>query len=182
MLRYSLAPNSGHRPQAYLRASSALSGPRERELAAGLSARPMAGVPLRFAAEARVSETGSGTELRPAAYAVSELPPATLPFNAQGELYLQGGYVGGRFATAFVDGQARVERPIAETDDWGLRVGAGAWGGAQEGASRLDVGPTATVSFRLGEVRGRMAADYRFRVAGEAEPASGPAFTVSAGF
>ena len=58
----------------------------------------------------------------------------------------------------------------------------GAWGGAQDGASRLDIGPSAAVSFRLGEGRGRVAADYRIRVAGEAEPASGPALTLSAGF
>ena len=75
-----------------------------------------------------------------------------------------------------------MERPVAEVGDLGLRVGAGAWGGAQEGASRLDVGPTAAETFRLGDVRARLAADYRVRVAGEAEPASGPALTVSAGF
>ena len=182
VLRYNLAAGSGHRPQSYLRASAALSGPRERELAGGLSARPLPEIPMRLAIEARVSESGGGTEVRPAAYVVTELAPAKLPFGAQGELYVQGGYVGGRFATAFVDGQARVERPVAEVGDLGLRVGAGAWGGAQEGASRLDIGPTATLTFRLGDVRARLAADYRFRVAGEAEPASGPALTVSAGF
>ena len=182
VLRYNLAAGSGHRPQSYLRASAALSGPRERELAGGLSARPLPEIPMRLAIEARVSESGGGTEVRPAAYVVTELAPAKLPFGAQGELYVQSGYVGGRFATAFVDGQARVERPVAEVGDLGLRVGAGAWGGAQEGASRLDVGPTAAVTFRLGDVRARLAADYRVRVAGEAEPASGPALTVSAGF
>ena len=40
-----------------------------------------------------------------------------------------------------------------------------------------DVGPTAAVTFRLGDARGRVAADYRFRVAGDAEPSSGPALT-----
>lgn len=63
-----------------------------------------------------------------------------------------------------------------------VTAGAGVWGGAQEGSSRLDVGPSAAVSFRLGQARARLAADYRFRVAGEAAPASGPALTLSAGF
>jgi hypothetical protein len=63
-----------------------------------------------------------------------------------------------------------------------VSAGAGVWGGAQKGAARLDIGPTAAASFRLGESRGRVAADYRFRVAGEAEPRSGPALTLSAGF
>lgn len=184
--RYRLAPESGHAPQAYLRASSALAGPLDKDLAAGLSARPLPRVPLRVALEARVSQTAQGTELRPAAIAVTELPPARLPGGVRAEAYVQGGYVGGRFATAFVDGQGRVEHNVARFGDTEVSAGAGVWGGAQKGAARLDVGPTAAVSFRLGPksggARGRLAADYRFRVAGEAEPRSGPALTLSAGF
>lgn len=182
VVRYRLAPSSAHAPQAYLRASSALAGPLERDLVAGLSGRPLPRVPLRFALEARLSETGRGTELRPAVVAVTELPPARLPHGVRAEAYAQGGYVGGEFATAFIDGQGRVERTVARLGDAEVSAGAGAWGGAQKGAARLDIGPSAAVSFRLGEGRGRVAADYRFRVAGDAEPKSGPALTLSAGF
>lgn len=182
VVRYALAPASGHRPQAYVRASTALSGARERELAAGFSARPLAGMPVRLAAEARVSDTRDGTALRPAVYAVSEFPPVELPLGTRSEAYLQAGYVGGRFATAFVDGQGRIERPLARWGEAELVAGAGAWGGAQKGSARLDIGPTAALAFRLGDARGRLAADYRFRVAGGAEPSSGPAVTISAGF
>ena len=182
VVRYRLAPSSGHAPQAYARGSSALAGPLDKDLVAGLSARPLPRVPLRVALEARVSETAQGTELRPAAIAVTELPPVGLPGGVRAEAYLQGGYVGGRFATAFVDGQGRVERTVARIGEAEITAGAGAWGGAQKGAGRLDVGPTAAVSFRLGDARGRVAADYRFRVAGDAEPRSGPALTLSAGF
>jgi hypothetical protein len=182
VLRYRLAPASTHAPQAYVRASSALGGPLERDLVAGLSGRPLPRVPLRVALEARVSETEQGTELRPAVIAVTELAPLRLPRGLRAEAYLQGGYVGGRFATGFVDGQGRVERAVARIGEADVSAGAGAWGGAQKGAARLDIGPTAAVSFRLGEARGRLAADYRFRVAGAAEPRSGPALTLSAGF
>lgn len=182
VLRYRLIPDSARGPQVYLRGSSALAGPLERDFAAGLSARPLPRVPVRVALEARVSQTAQGTELRPAAIAVTELPPVRLPGGLQAEAYVQGGYVGGRFATAFVDGQARVERAVARIGEAEVTAGAGAWGGAQEGAARLDVGPSAAVSFRLGDTRGRVAADYRFRVAGDAEPRSGPALTLSAGF
>ncbi len=181
VLRYSLS-SGPRRPQAYLRVSSALAGAREQELAAGFSARPLPGVPVRVAAEARVGETDRGTRARPAAYAVTELAPVDLPLGARTEVYLQAGYVGGEFATAFVDGQARVERPLAQFRALTVTAGGGAWGGAQKEAARLDIGPTAAVSFRLGEARGRVAADYRFRVAGDAEPSSGAALTVSAGF
>jgi len=182
VVRYSLAPASPMRPLAHLRASAALVGSRESELAAGVSARPLAGVPVRLVAEARANDTARGTRFRPAAYAVTEFPPLELPLGARGEAYIQGGYVGGTFPTAFIDGQARVERPLVRTGGAEVSTGVGAWGGAQRGSARLDIGPTAAVSFRLGDARGRLAADYRFRIAGEAEPASGPAVTVSAGF
>ncbi len=180
--RYRLAPSSGHAPQAYLRASAALQGAREEEAALGLSARPLAAVPVRVAAELRASQRVTGTQLRPAVYAVTELAPQSLPLGASAEAYAQAGYVGGTAHTAFVDGQVRVDRSVARHDDFDLRAGGGAWGGAQRGSARLDVGPSASLTFDLGEARGRLAADYRFRVAGDAQPASGPALTLSAGF
>lgn len=182
VMRYRLSDASRYRPQAYLRVSSALAGPREQELAAGLSARPLPRIPVRVAAEARVTRTANGTEVRPAVYAATELQPVELPLGVRAEAYVQAGYVGGLFATGFVDGQARAERRIASFGDNEVGAGAGIWGGAQAGAARLDVGPTATVRFRLGNARGRLTADYRFRVAGDAQPASGPALTLSAGF
>lgn len=182
VLRYHLVPTSGHAPQLHLRGSLALAGRQEREAALGASARPLPGVPVRLAAEARVSETDRGTEVRGAAYAVTELAPVRLPGGFTGEAYAQGGYVSGAFATPFVDGQARITRQFAGSEDLRLEAGGGAWGGAQEDARRLDVGPSAALAFRIGPARGRVSADYRFRVAGDAEPASGPALTLSAGF
>jgi hypothetical protein len=183
VLRYRLAPASGHRPVAYARATRALAGPRETEVAIGLAARPIPGVPVSVAGEVRVYEGLAGREVRPAAFAVTELPPAKLPLGLRGEAYAQAGYVGGRFATAFVDGQARVDGKLARLGPTGeVRVGGGVWGGAQKHAARLDVGPGATVSFRLGRTQARLALDYRWRVAGDAAPNNGPALTISAGF
>lgn len=182
VLRHGFAPSSPHHPQVYLRASAALAGAREQEVALGLSARPLLGAPLRLAVEARASETASGSGLRLATYAITELPSLQLPLGVRGEAYAQGGYVGGEFATPFVDGQIRAERTIARTGSTEVTFGAGAWGGAQKGSGRLDVGPAAIATFRIGKGFGRVAVDYRFRIAGEAEPSSGPALTVSAGF
>lgn len=178
VLRYNLVPESGLRPQAYVRISSALSGPADPELAAGFSARPIGTVPLRFAAEVRGSEIG----VRPAIHAVTELPAFELPFGARAEVYAQAGYVAGSLATGFADGQARIERPVARVGPSSLSAGAGVWGGAQKGAARLDAGPTLALRFPIGEAHGRLAADYRFRIAGGAMPGNGPALTLSAGF
>lgn len=182
VLRYRIDPDSGHAPRLYTRATRALDGASETDVALGASARPLASLPVRLAAEARVSETDAGTELRAAAFAVSELAPVALPAGFTAEAYVQGGYVTGEFATPFVDGQARITRELAGTDNFRLTAGGGVWGGAQDDAQRLDVGPSAGVSFRMGQARGRLSADYRFRVAGDAEPASGPALTLTAGF
>jgi hypothetical protein len=183
VLRYRLAESSGHRPVVYVRATRALQGPPETEVAAGLAARPFARLPVSVAGELRVTEGSAGREVRPAAFAVTELPPARLPGGLRAEVYAQAGYVGGRFATAFVDGQARIDAHVARLGkDGEVRAGGGVWGGAERHAARLDVGPSAMVSFRLGEAQSRVAVDYRLRVAGDAAPASGPALTFSAGF
>lgn len=182
VIRYRLAPASSYRPSLYLRATSALHSPRGEEVAAGLSVRPLPRVPLAAMVEARATRTMTGTVVRPAAAVVSELPPVDLPLGLRGEAYVQAGYVGGRGATAFADGQARLERRLVSAGRWQLRAGGGTWGGAQKGAKRLDVGPTATLDVPLGPINGRLAADWRFRVAGNAAPTSGPALTLSAGF
>ena len=182
ILRYFLAPGSKFNLALYLRGSSGIERPRGEELAAGFSLRPIPGLPVRLMAEGRVTRTTNGTILRPAAALVSELPPARLPLGMRGEAYVQAGYVGGRGSTAFVDGQARLEHPLFRASGFELRTGGGVWGGAQRGASRLDVGPTATLAFRLGPVGTRVSADYRWRVSGNAAPGSGPVLTLSAGF
>ena len=182
VVRYHLAATSPLRPRVYLRASAALAGPREQEAALGISARPADRLPIRVAAEARVAENSGGTRIRPAAYAVTEVPPLRVPLGMTAEVYAQAGYVGGDFATAFADGQARLDRAVFQRRDTELSGGVGIWGGAQKGASRLDIGPTAALSFRIRGARARVEAGYRFRVAGAAAPASGPTLTLSAGF
>lgn len=182
VLRYRLAPASAWRPALYLRAASGIERPRGEEVALGFSFRPLGKVPVAAMVEGRATRTTTGTVVRPAAALVTELPPAQLPGGLRAEAYLQAGYVGGRDATGFVDGQARIEKPLASLGKFRLRAGGGAWGGAQRGANRLDLGPTATLEIPLGGATSRVAADYRFRMAGGAAPGSGPVVTVSVGF
>ncbi|WP_183030043.1 hypothetical protein [Altericroceibacterium spongiae] len=182
VLRYKLTPGSSHRPQAYIRGSQALQGVQESEAAAGLSVRPLPDIPVALSAEARVTKAGATYDLRPSIFAVSEFPPFALPLGSRAEVYLQGGYVGGRWKTPFVDGQARIDRPAGTLGPAGFQLGVGLWGGAQKGTSRVDFGPGLLMNLQLGRAMARFAADWRFRVAGNAEPGSGPVLTVSAGF
>lgn len=182
VIRYRLSATDPRRPALYLRATSAVRRPRGEEAALGLSARPLAPVPVALQVELRATQQVLGTRFRPALSVLSELPRQTLPAGLSAELYGQAGYVGGSDATAFADAQVRIERRIAQLGRSELRAGLGAWGGAQKGANRLDIGPTATLDFALGTGRGRLSADWRLRAAGNAAPQTGPALTLSAGF
>lgn len=183
VLRYRLAPDNSHRPEAYARISSALNAPADKEAAVGLSARPIPALPLRALAELRLSDQSGASRLRPAALVHTELQPVDLPYQTRAEFYGQAGYVGGRNATGFADGQARIDRHVARIGKAELRAGAGAWAGAQKGAARLDAGPSATLGVPVGEGgAARLGLDWRMRVAGDARPGSGVAVTLSAGF
>lgn len=179
---YRLAPGNPRDPRAYVRAYKALIDNGEKELAAGLSVRPLAALPMRMHAELRATRRAGRVDTRPAAFVTSELAPLALPLHMRAEAYVQAGYVGGRNGTGFADGQLHVLRDVGQFDLGMVSLGAGAWGGAQEGAERVDIGPSLRFDVKLDKVPARLALDYRERVAGNADPASGLALTLSGRF
>jgi hypothetical protein len=137
--------------------------------------------------EVRVQNQGGRSVARPVIMGVTQLPPLRLPMGFEGEAYAQGGWAGGRDATAFYDLAATVQRPlIAPLKGLDLRAGGGLWSGGQRGAARLDLGPRIELRSMIGpearRIGVRVGVDWRFRVAGKAEPGSGPALTLAAGF
>lgn len=183
VLRYRLWLADPHRTSVYMRTTTTLGTVRQTDAALGVSGRPVPSIPIVAAGEVRLTEGYGPRLVRPVAMAVTELPPFALPAGFRGEAYLQAGYVGGKWATPFADGQMRAEYGLWSKGNYAARIGGGTWGGAQKGAARLDVGPAASVALPLGRgVFGRVSADWRFRVAGDAHPGSGPAVTLSAGF
>jgi hypothetical protein len=188
VLRYNLAPSSPVRPQLYWRTTAALAAAlRDPEAAFGLMARPVRRLPLAVLGEVRLQASGGPVRVRPVVMAVTELPPLALPFGAEAEVYAQAGWAGGRDPTAFYDAAAvalhKLAKPLPGAD---LRLGGGLWSGGQRGAARLDIGPRIELRCMIGKpakrIGVRLSADWRFRVAGAAEPGSGPALTLSAGF
>lgn len=182
VLRYRLFSNDRRQTAVFLRAASALNLP-EREATLGVQFRPLPNVPIALLAEGRLTNDGTGNRLRPAIQAVSQFPPVSLPLGMRGELYAAGGYVGGRGATPFYEVAGVADRKLIGVGKASeLRIGAGVWAGGQKGVGRVDVGPRASVGFRVKRIGLRAAVDYRARVAGSAAPGSGPALTLSAGF
>ena len=182
VLRYDLVPRSVHRVSAYVRAVRALSGSQDGDIAAGIAVRPLPRLPVTAHGEARLSHSVAGLTLRPAAFVSGGVEDTPIAAGITARGYAQTGYVGGRGATAFADGSLIAEKPLWRERDTLLTAGAGAWGGAQRGAARLDIGPAASLRFRIGEGAARLSADYRLRIAGNAAPGDGAALTLSAGF
>jgi hypothetical protein len=187
VLQYRLAPDNARDPRLYVRAYHALVRRGESEVALGASLRPLPRVPVRVFGEMRYTDSAFRAETRPSAFAMTELAPLALPLGTRLEAYAQGGWVGGADDTLFADGQASLTREVEQvaglTDNHlRLSLGAGAWGGAQEGAHRVDLGPTMRLDVTLGEVPARVSLDWRERVEGDAGPGSGIAVTLSTGF
>lgn len=186
-LRYRLLPGSRRDPLLYGRAYRALVSNGETELAAGFAVRPVPELPVRAYAELRYTDNAFGHQLRPAVFAVTELPAVGLPFGLSAEAYGQAGYVGGDDPTPFADGQVIVSRELAKFDLTSMAparvsLGAGAWGGAQNDAARLDLGPSVRLDLTLGRTPARVSVDWREQVAGDAAPGSGLAATLSTRF
>jgi hypothetical protein len=114
---------------------------------------------------------------RPSVTAFGGVSDVRLPGRLRLDGYAQAGFVGLKSPVGFIDGAVRIERPLAGRTVR-LSVGAGAWGGAQPGRARFDIGPQ--IVARLPALGGtvRIAGEWRIRAAGNADPGSGPALSI----
>ena len=170
-----LTYNYSRQLAASLRTSSDV-GRRGGEVAAGVRLQPMTGIPLWITAERRqrIGRYGGGRNAF-AMFAEGGVYDRALPWKFSLDAYLAAGVVGLRHRDRFVDGAATVTRPVYRQ----FSAGLGVWGGAQPGVARLDAGPRVTMRVR-GNLKVHL--DYRFKVAGKAQPGSGPALTLAGDF
>jgi len=145
------------------------------EAAAGIDWRPLARLPLHLLAERRQALGADGRS----AFALTLYGghSARLPGGLRLDAYGQAGLVGLRSRDPFADGAVRLAVPLGPVE-----IGGGAWGAAQPGAARLDVGPLVALPLRVRGAGMRLSADWRFRAAGDAAPDSGPALTLASDF
>lgn len=145
------------------------------EAALGLDWWPSAGLPVHLLIERRQRLGREGRSAFSAA--VHGGGSADLGRGWRLDGYAQAGVVGTRSRDLFVDGAARVSHPVGPVE-----VGGAVWGAAQPDASRLDAGPHVTLLIRTRDATLRLSAEYRYRIAGGARPASGPALTLGVDF
>lgn len=163
------------------RISTPLRETRGAEGAVGLDWHPVAALPFRLSVERRIALGNDGRNAW-SAYAAGGFYRAGLAGGLEIDGYGQGGVVGARSRDLFIDGALRIGRPIALSEGKRMVVGAGIWGAAQPGASRVDIGPRAALSLPLAGTTVTGSVDWRIRVAGDAAPGSGVALTLAADF
>ncbi len=155
---------------------SPLNTSKGAEVALGAEVQPLRDVPVRLVAERRQAIGREGRSAF-ALLAHGGVSGRRVAGPVLIDAYAQAGLVGLKSRDGFVDGSLRLNLPVTEQ----LSVGGGAWGAAQPGVSRLDLGPQA--SYRLPVGNGmRISAEWRVRVAGDARPGSGPALTLASDF
>lgn len=153
-------------------------GSFQREGVVGLGYYPWASRSLEIAVERRVALDHGGRnawQLRLSGGAERDIGV----WRVEG--YGQAGITGTRRRDGFAEGQVSVRRKVVDRGGARISAGAGVWGGTQRGTGRLDLGPQIVADFKL-VVPVRASLDYRFKVAGKAQPRSGAAFTLSTSF
>ncbi|WP_144243903.1 hypothetical protein [Sphingopyxis sp. MWB1] len=155
--------------------------PSQRELAFGLAAAPVPGLPVDIAVEQRIA-VGDAGRTALAAMMVAGVDNISMPANFRLEAYGQAGVVGARRRDLFGSGAIVVDRALGKNENAPLRLGLMAAAAGQPGATRMDVGPRATLRLPGVGQGARLALDWRERVAGKAAPDSGIALSLAADF
>jgi hypothetical protein len=171
-LIYNISPHLG----ATLRSSSPVGGARGGELAAGVRFTPFRSIPVSLTAERRhaIGRLGGGRSAF-ALFAEGGVYRRPIAWGFELDAYAQAGVVGFRSRDLFADGGYTLTRPLFGR----YAAGFGMWGGVQPGLYRVDAGPRVSMQVRDNM---RVHLDYRQRVAGNAEPGSGPVLTLAADF
>ncbi|WP_232280303.1 hypothetical protein [Sphingomonas sp. PAMC 26605] len=150
-----------------------------REASLGIEWQPTR-LPLRLVAEQRLAlSDGQGG---PGVGVIGGFGPIAIGHRLRAECYAQLGVIRRAATEPYVDGATRITHPVARLGQVHVDLGAGVWGGAQRGATRLDLGPSLGLAIPLGKQSVRFALDWRERLAGNAYPGSGPALTVGSDF
>ncbi len=150
-----------------------------KEAAIGLDWKPTR-LPFHLIAEQRfVLDGGKGG---PTIGMIGGYGPGLVAPGLRIEAYGQVGAIARDGIEGFVDAAARATHPLVVHGPVRIDIGAGIWGSAQKGAARFDLGPTIGATVPVGRHTVRLSADWRARVAGDARPGSGPAFTIGSDF
>lgn len=154
---------------------------RGGEAALGIYWKPSPAAPFAIIAERRIALDRDGRDAFAliAAGGVSEIK---LPSAFTLDVYGQTGLVGMKARDPFIEGSSTVALPVINHENLTLSGGIGVWGSAQPGVSRVDFGPRIRTQIAAGGTTIAASLDWRQRISGRANPRSGLALTLEAGF
>jgi hypothetical protein len=152
---------------AVVRSSSEVNR-RGGEVGVGIRVHPLRSIPVWITAERRVQlgRYGGGRDAF-ALFAEGGIYDRPMPWDFTLDGYVQAGIVGLSSRDLFADGAVAFTRPVYRQ----FSAGFGVWGGVQPELYRIDAGPRLTMKVRRNV---RVHVDWRQRVAGNAQPGSGP--------
>ena len=168
-----------------LRSSTPIGGSQGGELAGGIRLTPFPSIPLALTAERRQAIGRSGGRSAFAMFVEGGIYDQRMLWRFKLDGYGQAGVVGARSRDMFAEGGFMLTRPLFDRFTLNrqlfgeLSAGFGLWGGVQPHLYRVDVGPRLSLRVRNNV---RVHLDWRQRLAGQAEPGSGPAVTLAGDF
>jgi len=187
---YTLDPLARRRIAAFARVAAA-TGPngtvdRETaEAALGIRLQPLPKVPVSIDVERRFALGAFGRNAwsaRVSGGTSRSARAANKPVML--EAYGEAGMINFSSPDLYAGGQARAATPLYKSGRLSIDAGAGVWAAAQdnynETATRFDIGPSTRIAIKPYAFTAQI--DYRFRMLGNALPASGPALTVAGEF
>ena len=179
-LDYAIGPDPARGLRIGARVSAPLAG-RGREAAIGIGWKAGPELPVTLTLERRIGLDRAGRDAFALGVAggVGAIP---LPADFRLDAYGQAGIVGLKRRDGYVDGAASALRPVLTGKTVSIAAGAGLWGAAQPGVSRLDVGPRLRATISVAGASIGAAIDWRQRIAGQASPRSGIAVTLDGSF
>ncbi|PXA84342.1 hypothetical protein DMC47_40415 [Nostoc sp. 3335mG] len=166
---------------AAARISTAIGGARQTEAAFGLDWKPVDKIPIHLMAERRVAIDSGGRNAWTLGTAGGVDDVRIAPgWRLDG--YGEAGVVGTHRRDLYADCAMRIARAVDIGGGKSLAIGGGAWGAAQPGATRIDLGPSVVLRLPVDHHAVAVALDWRERVLGHAKPGSGLALTIATDF
>jgi hypothetical protein len=160
---------------ATARISAPIGAKRGKDVSLGAELRPT-GSALRLLLERRTAlDTGSQSGWSAIVTHGAERPIPRVKLKLI--TYAEAGTIFRKRADPFAFATLQIVRPIRTTFDIGIR----ATGDVQRGANRADAGPVFSLKLQS-QPTVTMSADWRFRLLGNARPASGPSVTIATSF
>jgi hypothetical protein len=151
------------------------------EISPGISIKTGQNLPIEFIVERRI-RTNNGNKDQWTLLIATGVSERDIGQGLSLEGYGQAGFVGTKKTIPFAQLGAGLHRSVLDQKGLQLKAGAGFWIDQQNSSGRVDIGPEVVALIKAGDRPLRLSGQWRIKVAGNAEPGSGPALSIATSF